>query len=425
MEGIHNANGEKRTIASFHPDDFKGGYSERKPLRRIVRTDGCSVEYIHEPYDPPGINRVNITAEGLHVELLPSKGMSIGTVLHGKSMLLWRSLLDILPDPDHVDLTGELIRNGEPLRGFKFIEYLVGGVMMFGLGTWGMPYEDGKTGKSATLHGEVSNIPVERVSVRAGKESLELSGEFFVHDGKGDTNETWYRRGERLYRVRKRVVLHKRRLIVAVSDTISNVSGKRRDPDWGYSLKFHPYNGTEYLVPSRNISLRSGGTPGPAHERWRPAGEESVREERGIIHRGLLVKKSLLNGNGVETLVRHRNGEGLRVVVPESPYFLSWFSSGGKGSREFVLPGDTGAGSMKVFEKSWNGIGPEFGISALDHDGNVDPCIVRTSLEPGESFNVDFFFQPVSSNEMRNLEKEIRFFNKTRKTGGSGRAIKE
>lgn len=89
-----------------------------------------------------------------------------------------------------------------------------------------------------------------------------------------------------------------------------------------------------------------------------------------------------------------------------------------------MLPDDTGSGLMKVFEKSWNGIGPEFGISALDHDGNVDPGIGRTSLEPGESFCADFFFQPISGNEVRNLANEIRTFNSTRSTCGTDRAEK-
>jgi hypothetical protein len=419
MDRKYNTNGEKaaQTLASFHPDDFKGRYSDGKTLRRIVRTDKYCVEYIHEPYDPPGINRVYVTAGALRVELLPSKGLSVGAVLHGDRMLLWQPLLERLPDPDCVDLAGSLIWNGKTVQGFGFIEYLVGGVMMFGLGNWGMPYEDRETGKSATLHGEVSNIPIERVTVRAGKQTLDVSGEFFVHDGQGDASEVWYRRGKRLYRVRKRVLIQKGSSIVSVSDTILNVSGKKLEPDWGYSIKFQPYDGTEYLVPSSMVSLRSGGVVAQNHEVWRRAVIESVREEKGIVHRGLQVKETLLNGRAVETLVRHRSGEGVRVVVPQTPYFLSWYSSGGKGNREFMLPDDQGKGPMKVFEKSWNGIGPEFGISALDHDGDVDPGIGRTSLQPGESFSVDFFFQPIFGNEVRNLEREIRAFNSTRERG--------
>lgn len=416
MEMINNAEGGKngRFLFSFHPDDFKGRYSEQRTLKRSIRAGGYIVEYVHEPYDPPGINRVYVKVNEMSVEILPSKGMSIGDVLHGDSMLLWQPLLDVLPDPDRVDLSGELTWNGEPIRGFRFIEYLVGGVMMFGLRNWGMPYRDRETGYSGTLHGEAANIPVERVTVRAGKESLEVSGEFFVHDGSGDAKNVWYRRGERLYLVTKRVAVHETRSIVAVSDTITNVSGRPLQPDWGYSIKFHPADGTQYLVPSGEVLLRDGGTPGPAHEVWRPAGVESAREERGVVHRGLQVKKTLLNGKGVETLIRHKNGEGLRVVVPRTPYFLSWFSSGGRGSREFLLPGDAGKGPMKVFENNWNGIGPEFGISALDHDDNVDPEVGVTSLKPGESVDMDFFFQPVSGGEVRKIERKIRRFNSTR-----------
>jgi len=240
---------------------------------------------------------------------------------------------------------------------------------------------------------------------------------FFIHDGLGDADAVWYKRGNRLYRVTKRVAVEKKRSIVSVTDTISNVSGRTLEPDWGYSIKFHAEEGTEYLVPGTSVSLRSGGTPGQAHEMWRAAEVESVREERGFIHKGLRVKENLLNGKGVETLIRHKNGEGVRVVVPRAPYFLSWFSSGGRGSREFMLPGDTEKRPMKVFEKNWNGVGPEFGISALDHDGNVDTGVERTVLEPGNSFTAGFFFQPISRDEVRALESDIRVFNKARKLG--------
>jgi len=416
MDSIYNTNIKKgrRFIISFHPDDFRGQYSDKEILRRIIRIEEFLVEYIHNPYDPPGINRVYITAGKLRVELLPSKGMSVGTVLYGNIMLLWQPLLDSLPDPDYVDLKGDLIWNGEPVWGFRFIEYLVGGVMMFGLENWGMPFKDHETGISGTLHGEVSNIQIERVWVSAGKESLEVSGEFFVHDGRGDIDKVWFRRGERIYRVKKRVIVYKKKSIIAISDTIVNISGQTQNPDWGYSIKFKPYDGTEYLVPSKKISLRTGGVPDRDHEVWHPATIESVREERGIIHKGLLVKEELLNGKGVETLIKHKNGNGVRAVVPQTPYFLSWFSSGGKGSREFMLPGHTGTGPLKVFENSWNGIGPEFGVSALDHDGDVDPFVERSSLESGESVKVDFFFQPISGAAVRNIENEIRSYNSMR-----------
>ena len=163
------------SLASFHPNDFKGRYLTGKTLRRIIRNDDCSVEYIHKPCDPQGINRIYLKVGDLNVELLPSKGLSVGAVMYDSSPLLWLPLLAGLPDPDVVDLTKELIWNGETVQGFGFIEYLVGGVMMFGLENWGMPYTDKETGNSGTLHGEVSNIPIEKVSVNSKSASAKAA----------------------------------------------------------------------------------------------------------------------------------------------------------------------------------------------------------------------------------------------------------
>jgi hypothetical protein len=380
---------------------------------KSVERSGMKAEYVHLPRDPDFVNRLYITAGELTVELLPSKGLSIGEVFQKHRPLLWDTLLASLPDPRTVNLHGPLLWNGRVVEGFRFIEYFVGGLIMFGLSNWGMPYTDPITAQQRPLHGQVSNIPIEVIQVQLKADRVEVTGTLRVRDGVDIENMgLWYQTGREVYHVTKRVIVDRNRSRVTVSDRITNVSARTLQPDWGYSIKFHAELGAKYLVPSTHIENRFDNHVPPDHELWSPAAIENKMNEKGIIHRGLNRAAGLIpTGSGVETLVLYADGTGIRVILPEVPYFLSWYSAGGRGSREFLLPEGK---PLDVFRRNWDGLGPEFGSSALDHDGNVDPEVAVQPLEPGDHLDVCMLFETVAADAAKEIAERIWDYNQRR-----------
>jgi len=72
---------------------------------------------------------------------------------------------------------------------------------------------------------------------------------------------------------------------------------------------------------------------------------------------------------------------------------MSWFSCGGAEDDEFLLPDGS-----KWLHRNWDGVGPEIGASPLDHDGDVDPEVEVSELDPGESTSLNILIEPVSLN---------------------------
>ena len=85
--------------------------------------------------------------------------------------------------------------NGEQLSGFRWIETFTGGIEMCGLNNWGMPFTDKKNKTLLSLHGEVSNIPVNNIYVEISGSGLEIIGTFHFRTFKGNNSVPWYKRG--------------------------------------------------------------------------------------------------------------------------------------------------------------------------------------------------------------------------------------
>jgi xylulokinase len=65
-------------------------------------------------------------------------------------------------------------------------------------------------------------------------------------------------------------------------------------------------------------------------------------------------------------------------------------AAAGAGDNEFLWPD----GSKWLF-KNWDGVGPEFGASDLDHKGNTDKSVNIDKLESGESVTLNILIEPV------------------------------
>jgi hypothetical protein len=374
-----------------------------------------SIEQFREELDPDGVFRIALKQNGLTVEILPSQGMAIRSIVHGGNSVLWAPPVDTLPDPENLDLMAPLLIEGQMTRGYNIINTLASGIMMFGLSNWGMPYTEKDTGRLLPLHGEVSNIPVHDIHVSYSPPELIVEGAFEVRSFQGAEEQVWYKRGEPLYSVVKRIIMRENETRLLLIDTIRNISDRELKPSWGYTIKLKPEKGAEYLVPSKKIQNRFGKTVESHHETWIPAKKKEVREERGYIHKGLRISSGVLDGDdGVETIFRYRDGRSILLVLPVCPYFLSWYSSGGKGSKAITFPGDDPHTTESIFKKNWDGAGPEFGSDALDHDGNIDDEIVAKSLMPEESFDIKIIVDMLNKESARKIQNSILRYNNTK-----------
>jgi hypothetical protein len=274
-----------------------------------------------------------------------------------------------------------------------------------------MPVED-ETGRLLPIHGFVSLIPVPEVRVTFTDTQVNVSGAFEVYDEQGPEGEVWYRRGQLVYEVTRTVILKAGSPSILLRDTIANRTDHSLTPDWGYHVQLRPVDGARYLVPARSREGRSGEPLPPEHEVWHSAKNPRSREEKGIIHYGLQAQAGLLDGRpGVKTLLRYPDGSGIQVVLPLSPFFLSWFSCGGQGDTTICLPASDGS-LNSLFQEAWDGVGPEIGASALDHDGRTDPDVQAVSLAPGETLQLSLLFEPLSPEAAAIVEREIEVLEK-------------
>ena len=376
----------------------------------IVVDSGSSVSLVHQSGDPPSVNRINASVNGLEVELLPSKGLSVGQVYLDGRPVFWNPPIGVC-DPDTLDLySDEVAINGTPAPGFTFLKTFSAGIEFYGLRNWGMPFYEEQTGFLHPIHGETSNIPVDYCDVEINRAEIRLSTSFVYRDISDKTTGKWYLQGRELFEVERRVFIGKDNPQLQLIDRIKNISKEPLKPDWGYHITFLPADGSHLLVPSASVENRSGDSVPENFNRWSPAKNNKVREETGIIHKGLTTIPSKY-GNLSYSLVIHPDHTGIKVSFPASPYFQTWFCNGGAYTDEFTKVSD----GKPIFTRNWDGMGIEFGSSALDHNGNTDPSVPeQLPLEPGSSIEIPILLDFVNEIELQQLSEDIRKNNLNR-----------
>jgi hypothetical protein len=361
-----------------------------KNINNIIQDSGFSISLMHLHEDPANANRIQVSYDNVVIELLPSKGLSLGQAwINGKS-IFWEAPIS-LPDTETIDLwSDEVCINGKPAPGFTFLKTLVAGVELYGLKNWGMPAM--LDGKLQPLHGETSNIPVSEVACSIDEDTCTIEASFDYRTFGGDMNLPWYQRGEPLFKVTKKLVLTKGTLSIKLEDTIENISNRSLTPDWGYHITFRAEDGARYIVPSKKTELRGGGNlPADIHT-WYRAENENLRTETGIIHKQIAVAESGL----VKTHLIYTDGSTLEVSTTPTPYFQTWFCHGGKGSKEFTF-----RNCESLLQKNWDGMGIEIGSSALDHDGNIDTSVhYQSDIGPGQRLIIPMELRFIQNNKI-------------------------
>ncbi len=370
----------------------------------------CYIRLFHNDDGPDSSNRVIMSNGGVSVELLPSKGLSLGQAWINKIPMFWDAPTK-MPDTEDIDLWSDEIRiNGEKASGFTFLKTLMAGVELYGLQNWGMPVE--VDGKLYPIHGETSNIPVDEIIFGGNSDkSCWVEASFIYRSFGADISLPWYKRGKPLYKVTKRVIIEYENTSVIVEDTIKNISENPLTPDWGYHITFRPEDGAKYLVPSRMVQERGDKKVTPEFETWHKAKNEKKRCETGIIHKKLKQTENNHGEKEIKSALIYPDLTGIVATTPPSPYFQTWFCCGGKGSNEF-----TNSEGNSILLKNWDGMGIEIGSSALDHDGNAETLDdYKPVLKVGEQLSLKLKFQLLSGNELNECLNDINYYNKDRK----------
>ena len=377
---------------------------------QTIIESGSSVSLIHRSGDPPSVNRINASVNGFEVELLPSKGLSVGQVYLDGRPVFWNPPIGIC-DPDTLDLfSDEVAINGTPAPGFTFLKTFSAGIEFYGLRNWGMPFYEEQTGFLHPVHGETSNIPVDFCDIEINDEGMMLTASFVYRDIPDKSTGTWYLQGRELFQVERRVFIGKDKPQLQLIDRVKNISKEPLKPDWGYHITFLPADGSHLLTPSTSVENRSGDKVPGDFDRWSPANNDHVREETGIIHKGLKTIQSEY-GNLSYALVIHPDHTGIKISFPVSPYFQTWLCRGGAYTDEFTKVSD----GKPLFPRNWDGVGIELGSSALDHNGNTDPSVPeQVSLDPGSSIILPLLIDFVDGNELQQLSEVIRKNNENR-----------
>lgn len=388
-------------------------YGEHADKGYNKSAENFSVSLKHVTGDPEKVYRLYAATDDFSVELTPSKGLSVRDVFFKGKPMFWEPPLDTLPDPERIDMNAPLLINGSKVDGTFWAACFASHIEMMGLENWGMPVE--RNGRFFPLHGNVSNTPVTEVSIALSPEKVMISGSFLVYDAAGIHIQPPGPPPK--FKITKSVEVSAREPSIFLKDTITNVSGEARFPDWGYHIQLRPEPGCRYLVPSKHLKLRGGGQVPRDHEEWRPAENSAVRIETGIIHKDLLCGPVFPDGSpGVKSLLRYSDGSGIICIIPPSPYTQSWSSRGGGDGSEFqFLPRDGGAPG-RIFSKNWDGVGPEIGASDLDHEGDIDPAILQKELDPGESVTLPVYLRFAGNEEARRLQTEIDAYTADRVT---------
>ena len=170
------------------------------------------------------------------------------------------------------------------------------------------------------------------------------------------------------------------------------------------------------LCHHQQVAMR-GGKPLPEdHATYRYAQNPNIREEYGFIHKSLNTHQELpLGVRGLDTLMRYKDGTGIKVTLPHTAYLQTWMSSGGFGDKSsLVWPATDTKPARDILCAGWNGYGPEIGSSALDHDGNIDAEALHPVLAPGERVVIPMVFSLLDTEETEQLEAAIANYNQQR-----------
>ena len=376
-----------------------------------MQFDPGTVERRHIIGDPKGVHRLFITIGDFKVELTPTKALSIRNVSYKGRQMFWEPPYEHLPDPKKMNLNDAVYIDGKKISGLAWIRYFAAHVEMLGLYNWGMPHQTDK--ETVCLHGNVSNIPLRQVEISKHPDYIEVQGTFYVNDNA--TIAIGLSRDNAEFEITKRVQILFDSPTIRVKDSIRNLSSQPKIPDWGYHVQLRAEEGACYMIPSRRVSDREKKMVPADHEAWRPAKITSVREECGYIHKGLKLENLFPDRSlGYKTLIKYPDGQGTLCVLPPSPYTQSWFSCGGANGIDFLLENKEGIPTEKFLFKNWDGVGPEIGASALDHDGNTDPEIHPIELQPDETIDLQIILEFLDEEVTSTVEEEIRAYNEER-----------
>jgi hypothetical protein len=373
---------------------FLSGDILRTGELQSIRLENVDVTTACGPDDDPDVRRLNIVWQDGHIELLPTKGLSIGRYNHGNWHPFWEPVVPGILSPERENLLGEVLVHGQPVQGLRWIENFSGCIELLGLSNWGMPRLDPPSGRVVPLHGEAARIPVEGVTVTAGGRFTVVAASFNVNSQwwrEVDDGRPWYQRGRPDWRITRTVVVDCLQPRLQFVDTLTNISEHKQVPEWGYHVQLRAAPGARLHIPSKRVAVRgSTETPPPDYQTWHPAVDPGQRVERGYVHKGLYGEPGPFDTPVITGRAIYRDGPDTLFTLPIAAYTLSWFSCGGRGSLEFAFPETPGTSRLPT---GWDGMGPEFGTSALDHDGDTDPGITHKHIEPGEATRLYFFLE--------------------------------
>ena len=85
------------------------------------KIDDFTIEISHRENEPENVLRIQVILDNLKVELLPSKGLSIGEVFIRDTPIFWEPPTDLI-DPDKLNLIShEILVNHHKIDGFTFM----------------------------------------------------------------------------------------------------------------------------------------------------------------------------------------------------------------------------------------------------------------------------------------------------------------
>ncbi|MFW5975981.1 MAG: DUF4432 family protein [Alkalispirochaetaceae bacterium] len=375
---------EEGLTISLEEAELRTGTVRKESLGPIT------VELYRKKEDAADVRRVAVAWPGGSIDLLPTKGLTVGSYEHNGWKPFWEPVRPGIVSPERDDLLGDVLVHGERTKSLRWLENFAGCIELLGLTNWGMPYHDPSQDVVLPLHGEASHIPAAGLTILLREPFVAVSGSFAVNNGwwrELDRSKPWYQRGEKAWKVTRNILIDTQSGELQGIDEIENVGEEAMVPDWGYHFQFRAAPGAELRIPSRSVESRFSDSVEEDFRVWRPAEDPKERVERGYIHKGLVLEPGPLGGDVVRGEAVYPDGEKTLFTIPAAAYTLSWFSAGGKGSLEFALPESPEESLIPV---PWDGMGPEIGVSALDHDGNVDPTVPHPPLAPGERVTLYF-----------------------------------
>ena len=352
----------------------------------VIETGDFMLENRHVDTDPENTYRLFVNREGLTIELLPTKGFSLGQVHINDKQIFWNQP-NKLPDPVSFSPYNDIVYiNKNAVRGFSYIPTYMGGVELYGMRNWGMPRID--KGFYHPVHGETSNIPVKETEVHLKQDgSLELTASFIYRDMYEDRPE-WHTYGKEMFRITRTLTIPPLKNELSLVDSITNCSEEVLVPDWGYHITFRAEEDAKLLVNAGKVLERFGNKLHDKYDHWEKSPYPDKRIETGIICQELKTVHTDENGREyAECKAVYPDKSEVSLRFPQSPYFQLWMSRG--NPTEFTFKDGS-----PVFKRNWDGMGIELGSSSLDHTDNTDKTVnYKESLKPGETLTIPFQFR--------------------------------